>query len=666
MKSTYQIVAETAVKHRKGRKIVLWEGEFELFNKLKSAGIDAAQIIILDDENEQSLERFRNACKDYYIVIGKRERTEINRTIFEKIGFKEVIDYMFVHGIKRFITQEMHVYVKETDAMNIMGITSFGRMPYVLPQLQMLQDRHPGKLIRFYLLYHVSLVPEAEQLFRRVSRYAKYYKNIEFHGVPVGEEDDELQELLDKYIGLTRYHTFFNGAGTFYYCFMVHKYLPKNLDRILYIDIGDTVINDSLVPYYYEDFEDKLMLQTIGWETRLRDSNGKLRPFCAQDCENPTYLKMLAHESFNGGVKLYNLEKMRRLNYSIHDYIEFAKGIQDKYHLGTALFYDQGLLGMMYLGDIKFYKMKEFDDEAFMPFNFASYAFTKEDGSFIDTYYEPAIVHFCGPRSCKPFFAKYPQKLDFYQDGVSLREGNGNAENYYFQWYDAALKAEEIMKKVDREYVPENIMEICKIGTFEEYIHYLEFLAKNFLVCVSIMDTAGHGLSNHAANKLTALGLADLRQEARWSYVFAQIKGKILLNKLDGFQSVAEQRILCDGHTIEMASVAYTKGSLARILIDGKDYAVNCRGLNIVVFDLDMNRLIDTVGFDTYLKNNPCYRKSDLFYAINGLSSNAQVFHNIATSLSSNTYGEILKRCNEMIEKIEGNSVKEVEIGGDK
>lgn len=46
-------------------------------------------------------------------------------------------------------------------------------------------------------------------------------------------------------------------------------------------------------------------------------------------------------------------------------------------------------------------------------------------------------------------------------------------------------------------------------------------------------------------------------------------------------------------------------------MIDGVDYAVNRRGLNIVVFDTQNFKVIDSVVFDTHATGIPCYHLSD-------------------------------------------------------
>lgn len=54
---------------------------------------------------------------------------------------------------------------------------------------------------------------------------------------------------------------------------------------------------------------------------------------------------------------------------------------------------------------------------------------------------------------------------------------------------------------------------------------------------------------------------------------------------------------------IDMESYSYKVGNRASILINGNDYAVNCRGLNIVVLDLKSGKVADSVCFDTHNRN---------------------------------------------------------------
>ena len=56
------------------------------------------------------------------------------------------------------------------------------------------------------------------------------------------------------------------------------------------------------------------------------------------------------------------------------------------------------------------------------------------------------------------------------------------------------------------------------------------------------------------------------------------------------------------GHSIEIGSSGKINntGNFASIKIDGYDYARNSIGLNIVVFDNSLSRVVDRVAFNTW------------------------------------------------------------------
>jgi hypothetical protein len=62
------------------------------------------------------------------------------------------------------------------------------------------------------------------------------------------------------------------------------------------------------------------------------------------------------------------------------------------------------------------------------------------------------------------------------------------------------------------------------------------------------------------------------------------------------------------GAPVKLVSKDYNHGDIAFIGINGVDYSMNRRGLNIVVFDRTSQTVVDTVNFDTHLPDFPCSR----------------------------------------------------------
>ena len=55
--------------------------------------------------------------------------------------------------------------------------------------------------------------------------------------------------------------------------------------------------------------------------------------------------------------------------------------------------------------------------------------------------------------------------------------------------------------------------------------------------------------------------------------------------------------VLSDGVTYNLVSGGYNVGSTSSVVIDGQEYSMNRRGMNIVV--VEDGKVIDTVAFDT-------------------------------------------------------------------
>ena len=101
---------------------------------------------------------------------------------------------------------------------------------------------------------------------------------------------------------------------------------------------------------------------------------------------------------------------------------------------------------------------------------------------------------------------------------------------------------------------------------------------------------------------MQALGLNFPLEGAYQSSYIAAIKvGEILQEEL------STEMISCQIQTgelmAEMVSAGYEKGNIASIKINGTEYAINQRGLNIVIYDTEENIIVDSLCIDTYSNN---------------------------------------------------------------
>ena len=95
----------------------------------------------------------------------------------------------------------------------------------------------------------------------------------------------------------------------------------------------------------------------------------------------------------------------------------------------------------------------------------------------------------------------------------------------------------------------------------------------------------------------------DLVSTFRYSFL-AVIDGKKVIYEENSLDKAIEFSVKCNNHDIKMCSKGFncTRSDKIpiEISIDGVDYSVNHRGLNIVVWDRRKDKLIDSVCFDTF------------------------------------------------------------------
>lgn len=149
---------------------------------------------------------------------------------------------------------------------------------------------------------------------------------------------------------------------------------------------------------------------------------------------------------------------------------------------------------------------------------------------------------------------------------------------------------------------------ITSISSFSEYLDLLA-LMKDSIIIFSIKDTAGYWLNDTIQLKLKKLGLKEnLIQQFFVGYIAILKDGKVLYEKKSKNGEYEEYHTSILNHAIDVISRPYENGNKASICIDKKEYAVNERGLNIVIYSKLQNKVIDSVAFDTHVPEYYCTR----------------------------------------------------------
>lgn len=141
---------------------------------------------------------------------------------------------------------------------------------------------------------------------------------------------------------------------------------------------------------------------------------------------------------------------------------------------------------------------------------------------------------------------------------------------------------------------------LSRIGDVDEYLDTLS--DDLFAVFISVRDEAVSGLHKSTKDRLAALGFRQkwsLNTMKRQSYLGIRTDFG-LLEKTGG--PVSASGLFAGGrahYALSSSGSADAHRPMASIVIDGQEFAVNSRGLNIVVYDLYSLQVVDSVCFDT-------------------------------------------------------------------
>ncbi len=189
---------------------------------------------------------------------------------------------------------------------NIMTSCDDNLVPYVTVGLTAIAHNLKNASINFFFLHSRVSQKNIEML----KALCDELENGKIHFYEIIVPHTEIYSELAKFGGGWPYEA--------YYSLIAHLLLPDNIDRVLYLDAGDTLIVGDIEPYYNYDFQGKSLVVT-GSKYKLHEGNLEL--FNAEDLgdwENglPGILRGL----FNSGSYMMNLDKMREDGRTLADY----------------------------------------------------------------------------------------------------------------------------------------------------------------------------------------------------------------------------------------------------------------------------------------------------------------------------------------------------------
>lgn len=142
-----------------------------------------------------------------------------------------------------------------------------------------------------------------------------------------------------------------------------------------------------------------------------------------------------------------------------------------------------------------------------------------------------------------------------------------------------------------------------------DYLDCLKDNTRGNIIVISVKDTPGLALNSFVSAGLKALGLkTELVGQHGHSYIAVINGGKVIFEKLGENEDPTIFDKEFGNHKLHITSRVYRNGNEAIIEINGKNYAVNSRGLNIVVYNKTAKKAVDSVCFDTHESSYNCMR----------------------------------------------------------
>lgn len=159
-----------------------------------------------------------------------------------------------------------------------------------------------------------------------------------------------------------------------------------------------------------------------------------------------------------------------------------------------------------------------------------------------------------------------------------------------------------------------NISSVLKLfDDIDSYLYMLSILKKKYMIIFSVRDTPGSMLTRDIVNKIHGLGFSNFSTELWRMYIGIIDKGIIIYDQSGVTRENPIEIKFHNNHTgdnICVTSKAWRNGDISKILINGVDYSVNSRGINIVIYNSKTKNVIDSIGFDGHYENYKFTRKS--------------------------------------------------------
>lgn len=181
-------------------------------------------------------------------------------------------------------------------------------------------------------------------------------------------------------------------------------------------------------------------------------------------------------------------------------------------------------------------------------------------------------------------------------------------ENNYAQRKNSPTY-EKSLEKYKKVY---SVMELQSVDDFHEYIDRLKERKENCTIIIAGADDYVSGMTETDYDLLRELGLNLIeRGEFRDSYVGVISGGEVLYEAVSDYEITYQAQL--PGAELEISSKnGWMTDPRSSIKVNQHEYAISHIGLDIVIYDHETQKVIDSVLFNTFDPMKYCIRNWDL------------------------------------------------------
>jgi hypothetical protein len=141
------------------------------------------------------------------------------------------------------------------------------------------------------------------------------------------------------------------------------------------------------------------------------------------------------------------------------------------------------------------------------------------------------------------------------------------------------------------------------------YLDMLQRLSKKYVIVLAVKDTPGNCMDDFVVEQIKGIGFKNFNNELWRMYIGISIPQGVIIDQVaKDKEGQVYESIIVSGHEIKVWSKPWRNGNIASIQIDDREHAVNKRGINIVLYDPNENKVIDSIAYDAHTTDKRFYR----------------------------------------------------------